>query len=51
MANVLPISERKLQRYTPATLVNTEYTGRAIELARLYQRGIEVLGSQEAFST
>jgi len=50
VANVLHISERTLQRYTPATLVKTEYADRAIELARLYERGIEVLGTAKAFN-
>lgn len=51
IAGVLHISERTLQRYTPTTLVKTEYADRAIELARLYERGIEVLGSAKAFNT
>ncbi|GGI29213.1 type II RES/Xre toxin-antitoxin system antitoxin [Pedobacter mendelii] len=51
VANVLHISERTLQRYTPTTLVKTEYADRAIELARLYERGIKVLGSEKAFNT
>ena len=50
VASVLHISERTLQRYTPQTLVKTEYADRAIELALLYERGIEVLGSEQAFS-
>ncbi len=50
IATVLHISERTLQRYTPTTLVKTEYADKAIELARLYERGIEVLGSERAFS-
>ena len=50
IATVLHISERTLQRYTPTTLVKTEYADKAIELARLYERGIEVLGSEKAFS-
>jgi putative toxin-antitoxin system antitoxin component (TIGR02293 family) len=51
VASVLHISERTLQRYTPQTLVKTEYADRAIELALLYERGIEVLGSERAFSS
>lgn len=47
---VLHISERTLQRYTPNTLVKTEHADRVIELARLYERGISVLGSTEAFN-
>lgn len=51
IAAVLHISDRTLQRYTPDTLVKTEYADRAIELARLYERGIEVLGSAKAFNS
>ena len=51
VASVLHISERTLQRYTPQTLVKTEYADRAIELALLYERGIDVLGSERAFSS
>ena len=50
IAAVLHISERTLQRYTPSTLVKTEYADRAIELARLYERGAEVLGSAQSFN-
>lgn len=50
IADILHISERTLQRYTPATLIKTEYTDRAIELAKLYERGTEVLGTPEAFN-
>lgn len=50
VASVLHISERTLQRYTPSTIVKTEYADRAIELALLYERGIEVLGSEKAFT-
>lgn len=49
LADILHISERTLQRYTPSTLIKTEYTDRAIELARLYERGAEVLGTEQAF--
>ena len=45
------ISERTLQRYTPATLVNAAYADKAIELARLYERGTAVLGNEKEFST
>lgn len=50
IASILHISERTLQRYTPSTLVRTEYADRAIELGRLYERGIDVLGSAPAFN-
>lgn len=50
IANVLHISERTLQRYTPTTIVKTEYADKAIELARLYERGTAVLGSESEFN-
>ncbi|GAB1462774.1 hypothetical protein MASR2M52_07850 [Pedobacter sp.] len=50
LADILHISERTLQRYTPSTLIKTEHADRAIELAKLYERGAEVLGSHEAFN-
>lgn len=50
IADILHISERTLQRYTPSTLIKTEHADRAIELAKLYERGAEVLGSHEAFN-
>jgi putative toxin-antitoxin system antitoxin component (TIGR02293 family) len=50
IACILHISERTLQRYEPETLIKTEYTDRAIELAQLYERGVEVLGTEEAFN-
>ena len=51
IAKILHISARTLQRYQPSTLVKAEYSDRAIELARLYERGIEVLGGQNAFNS
>ncbi|WP_131535876.1 type II RES/Xre toxin-antitoxin system antitoxin [Pedobacter nototheniae] len=51
IAGVLHISGRTLQRYTPTTLVKTEYADRAIELARLYEHGIDVLGDTKTFNT
>lgn len=50
ISDILHISERTLQRYTPNTLIKTEHADRAIELAKLYERGIEVLGSGRAFN-
>jgi putative toxin-antitoxin system antitoxin component (TIGR02293 family) len=50
LADILHISERTLQRYEPSTLIKTEHADRAIELAKLYERGAEVLGSHEAFN-
>lgn len=51
VASVLHISERTLQRYTPDTLIKTAYADRAIELALLYERGVDVLGSERAFNS
>ncbi len=51
IAGVLHISGRTLQRYTPTTLVKTEYADRAIELARLYEHGIDVFGDTKTFNT
>lgn len=49
LAVILHISERTLQRYTPTTLVKTEHVDRAIELALLYEQGIELFGNESAF--
>ncbi|WP_316806931.1 antitoxin Xre/MbcA/ParS toxin-binding domain-containing protein [Pedobacter agri] len=51
IAGILHISDRTLQRYTADTLVKTEYADRAIALAKLYERGIEVLGTTKAFNS
>ena len=48
-ANIMHISERTLQRYEDDTLIKTEYTEKAIELARLYTRGEVVFGSLDKF--
>lgn len=50
LAGIMHISERTLQRYTPATLIRTEHAEKAIELARLYQRGTEVFGTMDNFN-
>jgi len=50
-ANIMHISERTLQRYEDDTIIKTEYTEKAIELARLYTRGEEVFGSLDKFKT
>ena len=48
-ANIMHISERTLQRYEDDEIIKTEYTEKAIELARLYTRGEEVFGSLDKF--
>lgn len=50
VADIMHISERTLQRYTPSTLIKTEHAEKAIELAKLYERGIEVFGNLENFN-
>ncbi|HVW13237.1 MAG TPA: antitoxin Xre/MbcA/ParS toxin-binding domain-containing protein [Mucilaginibacter sp.] len=50
-ADILHISERTLQRYDDDTIIKTEYTEKAVELARLYTRGGEVFGSIDKFKT
>lgn len=50
VAGIMHISERTLQRYTPGTLIKTEHAEKAIELARLYQRGTEVFGTMDNFN-
>ena len=50
-ASIMHISERTLQRYADDDIVRPEYTSRAVELARLYERGAEVFGSMEAFNS
>ncbi|WEK18427.1 MAG: DUF2384 domain-containing protein [Candidatus Pedobacter colombiensis] len=50
VAGIMHISERTLQRYTPSTLIKTEHAEKAIELARLYQRGTEVFGTLDNFN-
>lgn len=50
IAGIMHISERTLQRYEPTTLIKTEHAEKAIELARLYERGTEVFGTMENFN-
>lgn len=50
VAGIMHISERTLQRYTPATLIKTEHAEKAIALARLYERGTEVFGTMDNFN-
>ena len=49
LAIILHISERTLQRYDDDAIIKTEYSEKAIELARLYARGNEVFGSMDNF--
>lgn len=49
LADVMHISERTLQRFPDDGLVKSEYSEKAIELAKLYARGEEVFGSLDKF--
>jgi len=49
LANIMHISERTLQRYEDDAIIKTEYSEKAVELARLYARGEEVFGSMDKF--
>jgi len=49
LSNIMHISERTLQRYDDEAVVSSEYSEKAIELARLYTRGNEVFGSIDKF--
>ena len=49
LADIMHISERTLQRYNDDEIVKTEYAEKAIELARLYTRGLEVFESMDNF--
>ncbi len=48
-ANIMHISERTFQRFDENSFVKTEYSEKALELARLYARGQEVFGSLDKF--
>ncbi len=49
VSDIMHVSERTLQRYDDDTVVKTEYAEKAIELARLYDRGEDVFGSIDKF--
>ncbi len=49
MAKILRISDRTIRRYEDNTVLDAEQSERLIELARLYSRGAEVLGSLSRF--
>ena len=49
MAAIVHTSDRTLRRYTPAQKLSQEQSERMVELARLYSRGEQVLGSLEEF--
>lgn len=49
LASVMHINERTFQRFNDTDFVKSEYSEKAIELARLYSRGNEVFGSLDKF--
>ena len=49
LAGVMHINERTFQRFNDTDFVKSEYSEKAIELARLYARGEEVFGSLDKF--
>ena len=50
-SNIMHISERTFQRFDDSSLIKSEYSEKALELARLYARGEEVFGSLDKFKT
>jgi putative toxin-antitoxin system antitoxin component (TIGR02293 family) len=48
-AAIMHITERTFQRYDDNDVIRAEYSEKAIELARLYDRGEEVFGSIDKF--
>jgi len=48
-SNIMHISERTFQRFDDNCLIKSEYSEKALELARLYARGEEVFGSLDKF--
>jgi len=51
MASITHTSDRTLRRYTAKTKLNQEQSERMIELAKLYSRGEDVLGTLDNFKT
>ncbi|HMQ06758.1 MAG TPA: DUF2384 domain-containing protein [Saprospiraceae bacterium] len=49
IANILHVSLRTLQRYPLDKKLDTDQSSKAILLANLHKRGVEVFGSDEAF--
>lgn len=49
LLNLLHVSERTWQRYTDTRLLPQDMTERALQLASLYERGIETFGNVDKF--
>lgn len=50
-ANILNVSERTLQRYSDDDILSKDITERALRLQRLYERGTEVFGTLDNFTS
>lgn len=51
VAPIMNLSERTLQRYEASTLLDKETSLKTIQLASLYEKGVEVFGSVERFNS
>lgn len=49
MASLVRTTDRTLRRYSSSDVLQPELSERVVEIARLYSRGEEVMGSLEAF--
>ncbi len=51
LSDVLHVSLRTLQRYVPSKRLDTEASSKALQLAVILKKGIEVFGSEKATNT
>lgn len=49
LADILEVTDRTLRRYPPDEVLNKRLSERALEIAKLYSRGEEVMGSAVVF--
>lgn len=49
LASILQISERTLQRFGTGGVLSVALSSRVVQLARVYQQGLEVFGDKEVF--
>lgn len=50
LAGILHVSLRTVQRYSDMKVLDTDLSSKAILLASLHKKGVQVFGSDEAFS-
>ena len=50
LAEILHVSLRTVQRYSDEKVLDTDLSSKAILLASLHKKGVQVFGSDEAFS-